>query len=319
MVGVDVVDVEFRLFGLWGAGRGQNLDFELGAFGESGDCRAAVAAEVGRRRNSLAERFLQAGGVEAGEDGVEGGAAAVASHHDPNLLVREAALGGLAAAATGGPGQTAPATLEGLEDKGLIGFDDPRKALGLVVIERGEKSMSPPEGGARVDLASLGRLGEALPLDEGSPLIEPAVLVVQAGDWRCCERIEGLATLSAAVARQAPRAAPPSNLGAAAVRAAVSGEADFGDVRQRRAPARRRGSFRASPSRSTAAPKPSRFPLAKRRPPPRARAFEMRDHAAPPSATPGPKATLRSSSAPWSPPSTKSRSRGPSQTQHDLQ
>ena len=61
---------------------------------------------------------------------------------------------------TGGPGQTPPATLEGLEDKGLIGFDDPRKALGLVVIERGEKSMSPPEGGARVDLASLGRLRE---------------------------------------------------------------------------------------------------------------------------------------------------------------
>ena len=103
--------------------------------------------------------------------------------------------------------------------------------------------MSPPEGGARVDLASLGRLGEALPLDEGSPLIEPAVLVVQAGDWGCCERIEGLATLSAAAARQAPRAAPPSNLGAAAVRAAVSGEADFGDVRERRAPARRRRFF----------------------------------------------------------------------------
>jgi hypothetical protein len=140
-------------------------------------------------------------------------------------------------------GLARPATLEGLEDKGLIGFDDPRKALGLVVIERGEKSMSPPEGGARVDLASLGRLGEALPLDEGSPLIEPAVLVVQAGDRGCWERIEGLATLSAAAARQAPRAAPPSNLGAAAVRAAVSGEADFGDVRERRAPARRRRFF----------------------------------------------------------------------------
>jgi hypothetical protein len=62
---------------------------------------------------------------------IEGGAAAVASHHDRNLLVRESALGGLAAAATGGPGQTAPATLEGLEDKGLIGFDDPGRRSGL--------------------------------------------------------------------------------------------------------------------------------------------------------------------------------------------
>ena len=113
VVGVDVVDVEFRLFGLWGAGRGQDVDFELGAFGESGDCRAAVAAEVGRRRNSLAERLLQAGGVEAGEDGVEGGAAAVASPPRPEFARPKSALGGLAAAATGGPGQTAPATLEG--------------------------------------------------------------------------------------------------------------------------------------------------------------------------------------------------------------
>jgi hypothetical protein len=29
VVGVDIVDVEFRLFGLWGAGRGQDVDFEL--------------------------------------------------------------------------------------------------------------------------------------------------------------------------------------------------------------------------------------------------------------------------------------------------
>jgi hypothetical protein len=164
------------------------------------------------------------------------------------LLVPEAALGGLPAAATGGPSQTAPPTLEGLEDEGLVRFDDPRKALWLVVIERGEKSMSPPEGGARVDPASLGRLGEAFALDEGSPLIEPAVRVVQAGDRARRERIEGLATLSAAVARQAPRAAPPSNLGAAAVRAAVSGETDFGDVRKHRAPRAAAGPFRASPS-----------------------------------------------------------------------
>src|SRR5271165_7691611 len=108
VVGVDVVDVEFRLFGLWGAGRGQDVDFEPGASGESGDCRAAVAAEIGRRRNSLAERLLQAGGVEAGGDGVERGAAAIARHDDRNLLRRQAALGGLAAATTGGPRQAAP-------------------------------------------------------------------------------------------------------------------------------------------------------------------------------------------------------------------
>jgi hypothetical protein len=104
---------ELRFFRLGVAGRGQDVDVEHGAFGEGGDGHAAVAAEIGRRRNSFAERLLQAGGVEAGKDGVERGAAAVASHDDGNLLGREAALGGFAAAATRGPGQTALATLEG--------------------------------------------------------------------------------------------------------------------------------------------------------------------------------------------------------------
>src|SRR5208283_831804 len=97
---------------------------------------------------------------------------------------------GLAAAATGGPGQTAPPTLERLEDEGLIGFDDAGKALGLVEVEGGEKPMPPPEGRAGIDLASLGRFGEALPFDQSLRLIEPAVLIVQPGDRGSRERIE---------------------------------------------------------------------------------------------------------------------------------
>jgi hypothetical protein len=87
------------------------------------------------------------------------------------------------------PGQAAAAPLERFEDESLIGFDDARKALGLVEVEGGEKPMPPSEGGARVNLASFGRLGEALPFDQGLHLIEPAVLVVQAGDGTSRERI----------------------------------------------------------------------------------------------------------------------------------
>ena len=36
VVGVDIVDVEFRVFGLWVAGRGQDVDLQLGASGEGG-------------------------------------------------------------------------------------------------------------------------------------------------------------------------------------------------------------------------------------------------------------------------------------------
>src|SRR5208337_4030833 len=62
--------------------------------------------------------------------------------------------------------------------------------------------MPPPEGGARVDLATLGRLGQTLPFDQGSRLIEPAILLVQAGHRSAGERIESLAAFDAAIARQ---------------------------------------------------------------------------------------------------------------------
>ena len=218
MVGVDGVDMELWFFGLGIAGRRQDVDFELGPLGESGDGRSAVAAEIGRRRNSLAECFFEAGCIEAREDGVERGAGAVASHDDGNLLGREAALGGFAAAATRWSGKTAPPTLERLENEGLIGFDDARKALGFVELESGEKPMPPPEGGARVDLATLGRLGQALPFDQGSRLIEPAILLVQAGHRSAGERIESLAAFDAAIARQTSRFAPRAGSERAAAR-----------------------------------------------------------------------------------------------------
>ncbi len=80
VVGVDVVNMELRFFGLGVAGRRQDMDFELGPLGESGDGLSAVAAEIARRRNSFAECLFEAGCVEAREDGVERGAGAVASH-----------------------------------------------------------------------------------------------------------------------------------------------------------------------------------------------------------------------------------------------
>ena len=78
--------------------------------------------------------------------------------------------------------------------------------------------MPPSEGGARVDPAALGRLGETLPFDQGSRLIGPAMLVVQAGHPRAGERIESLATFDAAIARQASRLPPRPDIGRAAVR-----------------------------------------------------------------------------------------------------
>src|SRR5271166_4408060 len=78
--------------------------------------------------------------------------------------------------------------------------------------------MPPPEGGARVDLATLGRLGQTLPFDQGSRLIEPAILLVQAGHRSAGERIESLAAFDAAIARQTSRFAPRAGSARAAAR-----------------------------------------------------------------------------------------------------
>jgi len=115
--------------------------------------------------------------------------------------------------------EAAPPPLEGLDDEGFVGLDDARKALGLVEVVSGEKPMPPSEGGARVDPAALGRLGEALPFDQGSRVIGPAILVVQAGHRRAGERIESPATFDAAIARRASRLPPGPDIGRAAVRA----------------------------------------------------------------------------------------------------
>ncbi len=78
--------------------------------------------------------------------------------------------------------------------------------------------MPPSEGGARVDLAAVGRLGEALPFDQGSRLIEPAILVVQAGHRSAGERIESPAAFHAAIARQTSRLTPGPDIERAAAR-----------------------------------------------------------------------------------------------------
>ena len=107
MVGVHIVDVIFRRLWPWVARRGEDVDLELGAPGECRDGRTPIAAKYRRGGDDPAERGRQTGGVEPGQDRVDGRARPVARDDDGDLFLRKAALDALAAPLARGSGSTA--------------------------------------------------------------------------------------------------------------------------------------------------------------------------------------------------------------------
>ena len=84
--------------------------------------------------------------------------------------------------------------------------------------------MPPAERAGVVNAATRGRFGDGLAADQGLRLIPPAIRIVQSGQRRSGQRIEGLAAAHAAVAGFAVGLAPGTNVVAVAMRAAKAGE-----------------------------------------------------------------------------------------------
>ena len=107
-----------------------------------------------------------AGGVEMRQDGIDGGAGAVAGDDDRDLLRRQAPLAGLAAPLARCPRKVAALALEGFQDERLVRLNDPGQALRLVEIESAREPMPPPERGGVGDLAALRGFGDRLAMDQ---------------------------------------------------------------------------------------------------------------------------------------------------------
>lgn len=125
VVGVHVVDVQIRCVRQWTAWRGQNMERHPGTARECLDGRAAVTAQFRGPADDLLQDCRDAGGIETRQNGIDGCAGAVTRHQDRDLLRRQAPLAGFATAPTGRPRQPTALALEGLQNKRLVGLDDP--------------------------------------------------------------------------------------------------------------------------------------------------------------------------------------------------
>ena len=92
--------------------------------------------------------------------------------------------------------------------------------------------MSPPERGGVGHLAAFRGLRDRLAGDQRPRLVRPAILVMQAGQRRPGQRVEGLPAARAAVPRLAASLAPGANVIATAVRTAKARNPTPPDLRQ---------------------------------------------------------------------------------------
>ena len=150
-----------------------------------------VGDEQGVPGDNRLQSLRHALGVEDRQGAAEGLAGAVGSDQDRHLLAREAAFVGFAAA----PARLAvqlPLPLPALEHEGLVGLDDPAKAVRRLT-NRLQEAVAPAKRRTRRNPAALGRLDNRLPFGQGLAEGQPALLVVQAGQ-RCAG--EGIFDLS---------------------------------------------------------------------------------------------------------------------------
>ena len=141
-----------------------------------------VGDEQGVTGKDRLQSLNHALGVEDRQGAVEGLAGAVGSDQDRHLLAREAAFASLAAA----PARLAvqlPLPLPALEHEGLVGLDDPAKAVRRLT-DRLQEAVAPAKRRTRRNPAALGRLDNRLSFGQGLAEGQPALLVVQAGQ-RC--------------------------------------------------------------------------------------------------------------------------------------
>src|SRR5712691_3580281 len=183
-----------------------------------------VGAEHGVSGDDRAQHAADMLDAEAAKDGIGRRAGAIADDEDRDLLARHPALGGLAAALAGRPLKPVPAAFEGLKEEGLVGFDDALERRRLHIRRDSQEAVPPAEGRRVVDAAALRGLPHAQAVLQRRAVIDPLLLLAQAGELGAGEPVEGLAARRAPEAPQSARVAPrlPS-LGRAALRAVRRG------------------------------------------------------------------------------------------------
>jgi hypothetical protein len=95
------------------------------AFREGGDRPTAVADQMIARRDDAGEGVPDCSAVDLRQDCVKGCAFPVAGDKDGTVVLIRARMPGRSAPFARLARQIGPAAVEGFEDEGLVGFDDP--------------------------------------------------------------------------------------------------------------------------------------------------------------------------------------------------
>ena len=119
-----------------------------------------------------------------------------------------------------------PLSFEGLQEVGLVRFDDPGLVPGHDRLGKGPESMPPVEGGFPVDPATPGRLSDRFSLVHPFHVVEPAVLVAKARQRGLRQRSEGPQTPLTPVSRESGGITPRPDLVMVAMGAGAAGRWD---------------------------------------------------------------------------------------------
>ena len=136
----------------------------------------------------------------------------ITANQHRNLLVRQAAFGGLAAPLAGCSGKPALLAFKRFEEDRFVGFGDARQQRRPLRIGQVEKAVTPAERGIAMHVAGRSALAHALTFGHLLRVGQPLVLLPQACQRRSSQGVEGGMTCAAAIALQSRRLAPTRNL-----------------------------------------------------------------------------------------------------------
>jgi len=105
--------------------RRDDVERDPGSASESGDRLAAIADEMIARRDDSGQGEAHRSAVDLRQDRVEGGAVAVAGDENGNVVLVKARMPSRSASLARPARQIGPAPLEGFENEGFVGFDNP--------------------------------------------------------------------------------------------------------------------------------------------------------------------------------------------------
>lgn len=169
----------------------------------------AVRAEDGIRIDEWPEHGDEMGRIELVQAEIGRLTTAVAHHQHGNLI----------AAGAPGPSDTAPSagwpwqvalSLERLQEKDLVGFDNPAFVRGPMPGSLLQKAVRPEKGHVLVDPAAAGGGPHAYAIDRGLRITQPLLTLAQSRQGRTAQRIADSAAGVTSVARQTM--APPPGL-----------------------------------------------------------------------------------------------------------